>query len=103
MGRIYASYNDLYNYGKYLDDKSKEFNKISSEMMTLINNIKNSWDGVDSETFIKNSLEYINSLVFVEDCLASFGMYVRSKALRYDSNELKFNEDFNRRGDVNGQ
>ena len=101
MGRIYVSYNDLYDYGKYLDDKSKEFDKISSEMMTLINNIKNSWDGVDSETFIQNSLEYINSLVYVENCLASFGMYVRGKALRYDSNELKFNEDFNKRRGIN--
>ena len=101
MGRIYVSYNDLYDYGKYLDDKSKEFDKISSEMMTLINNIKNSWDGVDSETFIQNSLEYINSLVYVENCLASFGMYVRGKALRYDSNELKFNEDFNKRSGIN--
>ena len=101
MGRIYVSYNDLYYYGKYLDDKSKEFDKISSEMMTLINNIKNSWDGVDSETFIQNSLEYINSLVYVENCLASFGMYVRGKALRYDSNELKFNEDFNKRSGIN--
>ena len=79
----------------------KEFDKISSEMMTLINNIKNSWDGVDSETFIQNSLEYINSLVYVENCLASFGMYVRGKALRYDSNELKFNEDFNKRSGIN--
>ena len=70
-------------------------------MMTLINNIKNSWDGVDSETFIQNSLEYINSLVYVENCLASFGMYVRGKALRYDSNELKFNEDFNKRSGIN--
>ena len=87
MGRIYVSY--------------KEFDKISSEMMTLINNIKNSWDGVDSETFIQNSLEYINSLVYVENCLASFGMYVRGKALRYDSNELKFNEDFNKRSGIN--
>lgn len=102
MGRIYVNYNDLYDYGKYLDDKSKEFNKISSEMMTIINNIKNSWDGVDSENFIKNSLDYVNGLVYVENCLASFGTYVRSKALRYDSNELKFYEDFNNRSGING-
>ena len=43
MGRIYANHSDLYNYGKYLDGKSKEFEKISSEMAELVNNIKNSW------------------------------------------------------------
>ncbi len=97
MGRIYANHSDLYNYGKYLDDKSKEFEKISSEMAELVNNIKNSWDGIDSENFVKNSLEYIKGLKYVENCLASFGSYVRGKALKYDTNDLKFNEDFNRR------
>ena len=36
MGRIYANHSDLYNYGKYLDGKSKEFEKISSEMAELL-------------------------------------------------------------------
>lgn len=46
---------------------------------------------------MKNSLEYIKGLKYVENCLASFGSYVRGKALKYDTNDLKFNEDFNRR------
>ena len=43
MGRIYANHSDLYNYGKYLDGKSKEFEKISSEMAELKGGTRSAW------------------------------------------------------------
>lgn len=91
--RLVVNYKELGDFSKYLSEKSEEFKNIRTNIMTLVNNIKNSWDGKDSANFISNANSYLESLSVVESNMSSFSNFAGKKLSSYSkvSNEYMEN------------
>jgi len=96
--RLIVNYRELEDFSKYLSEKSEEFKNIRTNIITLVNNIKNSWDGIDSANFINNANNYISSLSTVESNMNQFSDFAGKKLSSYSKVSNEYMENSNRGG-----
>ena len=95
MANTQVSCNDLTGYGKFLDEKSVEFNTIIKKMEEIIAKLETGWTGNDSHNFRANATAYLKNLKTVEKSLLTYGDFIKNKSVKYNNVVSKFYDILN--------
>lgn len=84
MTVIKVDIDSLNEFGKYLVDKSIEFDSITKKMNSSIESLSGSWDGVDASNFKSNASCYITNLQALRQSMDALGGTVQGCASKYN-------------------
>lgn len=90
---IKAKYDTIQVVGNYLIYQAKEILNEKAILDKKIDEVRNSWSGMDAEQFISKSLTYSNELTKVAETLNNMGTLIRVKGSNYQA----ISEDFIKR------
>lgn len=82
---LYVDHEKLGELSKYFLDKSEEMEKLLKKMNITISAIRASWNGDDSEAFIKNATSYVKNLAKFQENLNDYGIEAGSKESGYNT------------------
>ncbi len=85
MSNVVVDTEKLKGYGTTLDEKSKSFSEIVTQMQNIITAVSGSWDGYDAQNFISNANAYLTNLKAVENALLEFGNCVKNCSTNYNN------------------
>lgn len=90
MARVKVSCAELTAYGNFLEEKSKEFKAITSQMESIVSSLDSSWSGYDATNFKNNATNYIKNLQSIEGAFVEFGDSIRKKSADYNNIRANF-------------
>ena len=88
----------VFNTAVFLDNKKNELESIIADMNSVKNDIKNAWTGIDSENFLINYSNHINSIKNVTSFISYYSDVLKKSSTTHNSIDNDFKEQLKRSG-----
>ena len=83
MVKLYVDHEKLTDMSNFLSDNAMKMDALIEKMLTTVDSISNSWDGLDAQIFIANASEYIENLKLIQNGLVSYSARMIKNENRY--------------------
>ena len=97
--KLKVKYDDLYEIGGYISQKSEEIKTIYENIDSLIKSIPNYWQGDDSIEFISNFNNYLKSEKSREIKIENLGILLKSVSKEYQNKDEEWGKEMKKEND----
>lgn len=95
---IKANYNEMNDTGEKLKEQSKNLDKEVDNLLALLEEVKSSWSGNDSEIFVGKAEAYFKNIKQISGSVENFASFIKYASSTYESRDLKWKKDIEEAG-----
>jgi len=92
-------YNLLDELGKDVIEKNEKLRSLFFDLMKIIEDLNDSWDGFDCSIFQYISMTYLNNLLGVNSDIEFIGKYMRLASSVYSQSDTEFGKTIKKIGE----
>lgn len=95
---IKANYEEMLNTEIKLKEQSNKVNKEVDNLLSLLNDIKRSWDGNDSNIFVGKANAYFLNIKQISESINDFASFIKYASVVYEQRDLKWKKEVQEAG-----
>ena len=85
-----VNYEELKDLGKYVDTKHDEINKKLEEILKLLDEVEENWEGNDATVFLAKSKYYVEKEIIDNEKVKDVSTVLGKVSGKYEGNDVAF-------------
>ncbi len=94
-----VDYNKINEISVLLNKNIEELATTLNEMLKIINELSNYWDGIDYTNFKTQSTNYIKEKKIIVDSIVNISNFMKKAADRYSQNDIGWQKEIRKIGE----
>lgn len=95
---IKANYNEMNTTEENLKEQSKNLNNEVDNLLSLLEEVKNSWSGNDCEIFVGKAEAYFKNIKQISGSVENFASFIKYASNTYETRDLRWKNDIEEAG-----
>ena len=95
---IKANYDELLNTEARLKEESDKLDAEVENLLSVIEEVKNSWKGVDSDIFTGKAEAYIKNIKQISGSTRNFASFIKYASKSYETRDLRWKKEVEEAG-----